>query len=407
MLAVQFNFSCDYLVTKLDVSGNVIWCRHYYTLYNDQIYDYPKIGQLPNGNFFITTNQLSRMGLICADANGNMLWTKTFRNDSTKNPGFASAVCNDGGIITTGKRQNDVQLVKTDTHGAVQWSKIFEYNGMNYSHANDIVKTPDGNFVVAGYELDQNNFIYNVGFLMKVDNSGNILWQKDYASAFSFEKVLALPSGELITLGADAFSPGLNFIKTDMNGNFISGEVISNSSLYAGDPFALKLNGNHIIASLSGYNSIFATDPNLNFACSAGYTVTPTVAVPPANIITGQISVSSSGFAQGPVILTASAFTPQISDYCTLFSVNEVNNSSSVTVYPNPFTTSATIKIDAPQTLANAYAQLYDMLGNKVSEVKLQNNQARLQRGNLPSGIYFYKVISENTVLGQGKVAVE
>ncbi len=115
-------------------------------------------------------------------------------------------------------------------------------------------------------------------------------------------------------------------------------------------------------------------------------------------------AVSSGGVAGSTSTKVLSGCT--VTTYCYT-GIYEIENNKTISIFPNPLTTSATIKIDAPQTFANTTAQLYDMLGNKVSEVKLQNNQATLQRGNLPSGIYFYKVISENTVIGQGKVAVE
>ncbi len=72
--------------------------------------------------------------------------------------------------------------------------------------------------------------------------------------------------------------------------------------------------------------------------------------------------------------------------------------------FPNPFFTKTTIEIKLAQ-LSKISLKIYDVLGNEIAvlvddyfsegEHQINFNSSELNR-NLPSGIYFYRLISEN-----------
>lgn len=65
-------------------------------------------------------------------------------------------------------------------------------------------------------------------------------------------------------------------------------------------------------------------------------------------------------------------------------------------VYPNPFSQNAIIKIDQTVRLEHAVLKILNPLGTIVETVaNINNNEIMLQRKNIPQGIYFY-VLSEN-----------
>jgi hypothetical protein len=89
-----------YYLTKLSVSGNVLWTKEF--AFGASHYTNPKIFQKPNGDFVIIPSLYTGTGIITLGASGNYLWGKMFSDDS-KCPGFAGVSCSDGGYIVSGK----------------------------------------------------------------------------------------------------------------------------------------------------------------------------------------------------------------------------------------------------------------------------------------------------------------
>ena len=76
------------------------------------------------------------------------------------------------------------------------------------------------------------------------------------------------------------------------------------------------------------------------------------------------------------------------------------------TVAPNPFSVRATVYF--PEELSSASLLLYDFSGRLVrAERGLSGNEIMIERENLRSGLYLYKVISHNRVIASGKLSVE
>ena len=84
----------------------------------------------------------------------------------------------------------------------------------------------------------------------------------------------------------------------------------------------------------------------------------------------------------------------------------------SLTVYPNPF--SSSLEIDLSCDIYNIsilsseiYFSVFDILGNEVKKLKIENQKTKMLRDNLPDGIYFYKICNHGEVLGAGKIIIE
>ena len=50
---------------------------------------------------------------------------------------------------------------------------------------------------------------------------------------------------------------------------------------------------------------------------------------------------------------------------------------------------------------------MYDVFGREVKKLSIVNSPFSIHRGNLPSGIYFFKVSADEKVIGTGKVIIE
>jgi len=81
----------------------------------------------------------------------------------------------------------------------------------------------------------------------------------------------------------------------------------------------------------------------------------------------------------------------------------------SSSVFPNPFTGSASLVIDANfEQLESAIVNIFDMSGKKVMEIKdLRSNKVLIEQGTLSQGNYMYQVNNSNTMLSQGKFVVQ
>jgi choice-of-anchor B domain-containing protein len=79
-----------------------------------------------------------------------------------------------------------------------------------------------------------------------------------------------------------------------------------------------------------------------------------------------------------------------------------IDNKLRTKVFPNPATNQFTLSNTHAKTLA-----LYNTLGVKVKEQKLNANQNIIYKGNLANGLYFYHLNSGNTLIESGKVIFE
>jgi len=85
-----------------------------------------------------------------------------------------------------------------------------------------------------------------------------------------------------------------------------------------------------------------------------------------------------------------------------------VNNTAhAVNIYPNPFTTSINIVIDQSAQLNKGELKLYNGIGEEVMNVMISKKLTSLERSELPSGIYFYKIISDNKMIQSGKLIAQ
>ncbi|MBI4931921.1 MAG: T9SS type A sorting domain-containing protein [Bacteroidetes bacterium] len=78
-----------------------------------------------------------------------------------------------------------------------------------------------------------------------------------------------------------------------------------------------------------------------------------------------------------------------------------------VAVYPNPFTASAVIRLSPETKISNAVLSVYDITGRLVSSVNnIASTTIVIDRGDLPDGMYFYKLIDNGNMISNGKFVI-
>lgn len=103
--------------------------------------------------------------------------------------------------------------------------------------------------------------------------------------------------------------------------------------------------------------------------------------------------------------LTTNAISSIMQPVCTtgVSSINDASNKS-VSIYPNPFTTSITITLNDISPLSHYELKLYNILGKEVMIKILTKQSTSLETSTLPAGIYFYQLNGNNRTIQSGKL---
>ena len=119
---------------------------------------------------------------------------------------------------------------------------------------------------------------------------------------------------------------------------------------------------------------------------------------------------SSLGAGTSDSALTTDATTvtaDMIPGNCLTLSVQPLGTGDlkeAVTVYPNPFGKSITIFVNDMSQIKNSELKVYNLLGQQVMQLSIINQSTTLETSNLVSGIYFYRISSNNKTIQSGKL---
>ncbi|MCD6066837.1 MAG: C-terminal target protein [Bacteroidetes bacterium] len=174
----------------------------------------------------------SDVWIVKLDQAGTVLWKKIFGGTGDEN---ATAICrtNDlGYIITAWSNSNDgdvsgnhgnydIWVIKIDSVGTMQWQRSF--GGSGKDQPSGVIQTADGGYMVSGTTYTNNNGDVSANhgagdiWLVKLDASGSLQWQKCYGGSGNEEVskvgIRQLPDGGYIVSGSTLSNNG------DVSGN--------------------------------------------------------------------------------------------------------------------------------------------------------------------------------------------
>jgi hypothetical protein len=92
---------------------------------------------------------------------------------------------------------------------------------------------------------------------------------------------------------------------------------------------------------------------------------------------------------------------------CYNASVAELPQDVTVKIFPNPFSASAHISFNYFERTEKTLV-LYDLLGQEIKKITIPESaySATIERGDLSSGVYLYKLFDKQKVLAGGKIIV-
>ena len=203
-----------------------------------------------------TSNGVGVSWLLKLDSAGNPQWQKevgcfkTAPGDNaighsvqqTSDGGYIFA----GGTIGCGSKSSassassgiaSAYVVKLDSVGRVAWAKVYN-DGIVTSDINQIEQTSDGGYIATG-SADANSNGNTAGFVLKLDSSGNVQWQRKFSPSGSTTNVL------------------LNAVRQASDGGYITaGQFTTTSTSGSGNVLAVKLDSSGQVQWENGYDNV-------------------------------------------------------------------------------------------------------------------------------------------------------
>jgi hypothetical protein len=224
----SFGKGGDVYLIRTDLNGEIIWSNNYGGDFDDE--GYSVIQTSDNGFAIVGISYVSccvppDIYLIKTDSDGNEEWTKIF-GGYDEDKGYSVLQTSDGGYIIAGYTfemglGRDVYIIKTDGNGNTIWTMT--YGGADWDVAHALEVTSDG-YILTGY-----TYSYGSGdadlYILKIDFNGNLLWSKTFggtADDYGYSVRQTSDGGYIVTGYTRSFGEGgtdVYLVKLDSNGN--------------------------------------------------------------------------------------------------------------------------------------------------------------------------------------------
>ncbi|MBL7912618.1 MAG: SBBP repeat-containing protein [Bacteroidia bacterium] len=368
----------DIFISKLSSSGNFVWAK--------------QIG----GGGDQTAN-----GLV-TDASGNVYATGSFAGATDFDPSAGVFSLNNIGA-------DDIFICALNQSGLFNWAKGIGSSGFDYGRG--ITLDGSGNVLTTGEFSGTADFDPGVGtnslvafssssdsYISKLNVNGNFISAKNIGSSGG----AAVGNGIVSDASSNIYTTGYFSGTTDFDPNAGVFNLVSPGT--QADVFVLKLSSCVSLNPIAATNNTVCAGSSINFSVTTTGTVTPTYSWSGPNSFTSNSQTPSIATAasihsgvytvtvtNGSCIETA---TTQVNvTICTGLKHNLQANLNTVIVYPNPASSSLTIKTE--ETIETVY--VYNLLGAVVIEAK--SNSFSIE--HLAKGVYTLQI---KTVNGTGTV---
>jgi hypothetical protein len=190
----------DVWVVKVSDAGGLVWQN----TYGDVASDDAGRGIVRDGNGFYVagyTNEKAEQDydflLLKLDASGNVVWKQTYGGTQSDKV-YAIAKASDGYVLvgdthSKGSGDSDAWAVKVKSDGIVEWDLAF--GGADFDQATCVANSVDGGFLVGGF-----TFSFGSGkrdfWLTKLDGSGSELWSCTQGGVNYEEAYATLETGQ-------------------------------------------------------------------------------------------------------------------------------------------------------------------------------------------------------------------
>ncbi|MBU0507839.1 T9SS type A sorting domain-containing protein [bacterium] len=168
----------DFWMVKTNANGDSLWSRTYGGDYSDecigveQTVDGGYVLAGTTASFGVATPGYLNFYLVRTNAYGDTLWTKTYGGEGTDRCEsfflLPDGGCLLGGItLSYGAGNGDMWLVRTDANGNMVWNRTF--GGMDWDKCYSVAPTADGGYILGG---ETNSFAFADMWLVKTGPDG-------------------------------------------------------------------------------------------------------------------------------------------------------------------------------------------------------------------------------------------
>ena len=397
----SFSFSQDMYIIKTDSIGDTLWTRTFGDAGEDNA---NRVIETDAGNYLVTGSLLlasqTKLAVLLISANGTLLSQKYLIDPLFASPRYAGTMFPDNHIAMFGHSNlfsltdsvgNFIQnsnysyggptidaiythdqhytfLVNSDiggpqggklilakldpSTGLIDWEKKYSTSGDNL--IGNVIETADHNFMMLSTTINQGSGIGKI-ILVKADSVGILQWTKLFSTGGNNDHVAA------------------NIINTNDGGYAISGSTTIN-------------------LSFNNYNFyIIKTDSAGESSCNqTTTTITSALATNSAPSSVNQYSGNMSN--TGTAATAAISIGGIVNTICTTVEVEEKNDNSPLTFFPNPVHDFSSI---VASTFTQSQFYLYDITGRILMKQNF-NEQARINFSSLTTGLYMAEVKNEN-----------
>lgn len=173
----------DGYLVRTDANGDMLWERTFggtdWDLLND-------IKQVSEDRFLLTgqtysNGQTAGSGwIMLVDATGEAVWSQAVLCGPGTN-GYATASTDDGGFVCTGSisdpnEPSDAFVAKYDAAASLEW--MYRYGGDSLDIGRDIVATMDGGYSIMGSTRSYSNWVE--AYHLKIDGQGVEQWYRHW-----------------------------------------------------------------------------------------------------------------------------------------------------------------------------------------------------------------------------------
>lgn len=176
----------DFSLIRIDADGNQLWNQ----TYGFDGKEYPGLHglvQCSDGGFAMAGNTLSfdsdsQVYVVRTDSNGNEIWNRTLGEPGWETATSIVTVGSEFQIlaqrIDTNQQLSLLWVIRINADGTVVWERTYG-SASRMGLAETMIQCSNGGFALAGYGGDPINQIGGA-WLLRIDDNGNLLWDQLY-----------------------------------------------------------------------------------------------------------------------------------------------------------------------------------------------------------------------------------
>lgn len=418
------DMTSDFITIKYNSIGDTVWVRRLsgeigvnqiaYSLDVDGI-----------GNVYVTGTGGGNYLTVSYNSNGDFLWSKTYNGIGNDFDAAYKLKIKNGFLYVTGISRSvfgssisaDYLTIKYTLLGDSVWIKRYNGTGNNYDEPEDIYVDNSGNVYVTGFSRNTSSAESADYLTIKYSSTGDSLWVRRYNGTVSgldeAKSIVVDNSGNVYVTGRSVGSNGYDYATIKYSSSGVEEWIqryngLTFNSFDEANDLALDRVGNVYVTGTSQGATMIADYVTIRYS-PQGTMQWLNRYNSPANREDAAyfIAVDSLGFVyvsgnSAGSNLVADFLTMKIDKFTNIEPVNSAipDKFSLSQNYPNPFNPETKIKFQISNS-SEVKLTVFDNAGREVAVLvnhKLTpgNYEYNFNAKGLSSGIYFYKLSSEN-----------